>query len=35
MANVRYRAAWKQVWRDRLLALMAERTPWLRVRYAF
>ena len=35
MVNVRYRAAWKRVWRDRLLALMAERTPWLGVRYAF
>ena len=35
MVNVRYRAAWKRVWRDRLLALIAERTPWLTVRYAF
>jgi DNA repair photolyase len=35
MENVRYRAGWKRVWRDRLLALMAERTPWLQVRYAF
>jgi spore photoproduct lyase family protein len=35
MENVRYRAAWKRVWRDRLLALIADRTPWLRVRYAF
>ena len=35
MANVRYRAAWKRVWCDRLLALIGERTPWLTVRYAF
>jgi spore photoproduct lyase family protein len=35
MTNVRYRVGWKSVWRDRLLSLMAERTPWLTVRYAF
>lgn len=35
MANVRYRAAWKRVWVHRLLDLIAERTPWLAVRYAF
>jgi spore photoproduct lyase len=35
MVNVRYRAGWKSVWRDRLLALIADRTPWLTVRYAF
>ena len=33
--NVRYRVAWKRVWIDRLLALMAEKVPWLTVRYAF
>ncbi|GLY19025.1 spore photoproduct lyase family protein [Kineosporia sp. NBRC 101677] len=35
MRNVRYRAAWKAVWKQRLLDLIAERTPWLTVRYAF
>ncbi|NAZ81169.1 spore photoproduct lyase family protein [Kineococcus sp. R8] len=35
MENVRYRARWKAVWVQRLLDLMAERTPWLTVRYAF
>jgi spore photoproduct lyase family protein len=35
MTNVRYRAGWKGVWRDRLLALLAAKTPWLTVRYAF
>ena len=35
MDNLRYRARWKAVWRRRLLDLMAERTPWLTVRYAF
>lgn len=35
MENVRYRVAWKRVWIDRLLALMAEKVPWLTVRYAF
>ncbi|WP_299036416.1 spore photoproduct lyase family protein [uncultured Pseudokineococcus sp.] len=35
MENVRYRAAWKKVWLQRLLDLVAERTPWLTVRYAF
>ena len=35
MLNVRYRVAWKRVWIDRLLALMAEKVPWLTVRYAF
>jgi hypothetical protein len=35
MVNVRYQARWKAVWRDRLLALIAERTPWLTVRYVF
>jgi spore photoproduct lyase family protein len=35
MENVRYRAAWKRTWIDRLLALMAEKVPWLTVRYAF
>ena len=35
MDNVRYRARWKAVWVRRLLDLVAERTPWLTVRYAF
>ncbi|GAB4064325.1 spore photoproduct lyase family protein [Angustibacter speluncae] len=35
MVNVRYRARWKAVWLQRLLDLVAERTPWLTVRYAF
>ncbi len=35
MRNVRYRAAWKAVWKQRLLDLIAQRTPWLTVRYAF
>ncbi|GLY26843.1 spore photoproduct lyase family protein [Kineosporia sp. NBRC 101731] len=35
MRNVRYRAAWKSVWKQRLLDLMTEQTPWLTVRYAF
>lgn len=35
MRNVRYRAAWKAVWKQRLLDLIARQTPWLRVRYAF
>ena len=35
MENVRYRARWKAVWVQRLLDLIAERTPWLTVRYAF
>ncbi|MEH3077333.1 MAG: hypothetical protein PGN11_11770 [Quadrisphaera sp.] len=35
MENVRYRAHWKAVWVQRLLDLIAERTPWLTVRYAF
>jgi spore photoproduct lyase len=35
MENVRYRVAWKRVWIDRLAALMAEKVPWLTVRYAF
>ncbi|MGQ7295645.1 spore photoproduct lyase family protein [Quadrisphaera sp. KR29] len=35
MENVRYRARWKAVWVQRLLDLVAERTPWLTVRYAF
>ncbi|GAB3269980.1 spore photoproduct lyase family protein [Kineosporia babensis] len=35
MRNVRYRAAWKAVWKQRLLDLIAKRTPWLSVRYAF
>jgi spore photoproduct lyase len=35
MENVRYRAQWKSVWRQRLLALIAEKAPWLTVRYAF
>ena len=35
MDNVRYRVAWKRVWIDRLLALVDEKVPWLRVRYAF
>ena len=35
MENVRYRAAWKATWRQRLLDLVAQRTPWLTVRYAF
>ncbi|MBT0771233.1 spore photoproduct lyase family protein [Kineosporia sp. J2-2] len=35
MRNVRYRAAWKSVWKQRLLDLIGERAPWLTVRYAF
>ena len=35
MENVRYRARWKAVWVQRLLALIEQRTPWLTVRYAF
>jgi spore photoproduct lyase len=35
MVNVRYRHGWKSTWRQRLLDLMAERVPWLTVRYAF
>lgn len=35
MRNVRYRAAWKSVWKQRLLDQIAQRTPWLTVRYAF
>ncbi|MEO9325394.1 spore photoproduct lyase family protein [Nocardioides sp. C4-1] len=33
--NVRYRARWKAKWRDDLLRLIAEETPYLTVRYAF
>lgn len=33
--NLRYRASWKRTWLDRLEALIAEETPYLRVRYAF
>jgi spore photoproduct lyase len=33
--NVRYRARWKAKWRDDLLRVIAEETPYLRVRYAF
>jgi len=33
--NLRYRAAWKAAWRDRLLEVIAQETPYLRVRYAF
>lgn len=35
MENVRYRARWKAVWVQRLLDLIAERAPWLTIRYAF
>lgn len=35
MENVRYRARWKRIWLQRLLDLMAEKAPWLTVRYAF
>ncbi|GAB6900044.1 spore photoproduct lyase family protein [Kineosporia succinea] len=35
MRNVRYRAGWKGVWKQRLLDLIAEQAPWLTVRYAF
>jgi len=35
MRNVRYRAAWKAVWKQRLLDLIARQTPWLTIRYAF
>jgi spore photoproduct lyase len=33
--NVRYRTGWKGRWVGQLTGLIAERTPWLRVRYAF
>jgi spore photoproduct lyase len=33
--NLRYRAAWKARWRDQLLDLIRQETPYLRVRYAF
>jgi spore photoproduct lyase family protein len=33
--NVRYRAGAKRVMLDRLLGLIAEEAPWMRVRYAF
>ena len=33
--NVRYRAAYKRVWVRRLTDLIASRTPYVRVRYAF
>jgi spore photoproduct lyase family protein len=35
MVNVRYRHVWKGTWKQRLLDLMADRVPWLTVRYAF
>ena len=34
MVDVRY-GGWKGTWRQCLLDLMAERVPWLTVRYAF
>lgn len=34
-ANVRYRSGAKRVMLDRLLAIVAEEAPWMRVRYAF
>lgn len=33
--NLRYRARWKAKWRDDLLGVIAQETPYLRVRYAF
>ena len=33
--NLRYRARWKRVWLDRILARLAARMPYCRVRYAF
>ncbi|WP_299053668.1 spore photoproduct lyase family protein [uncultured Nocardioides sp.] len=33
--NVRYRARWKRVWTDRLVAMIDEELPGCRVRYAF